>query len=878
MVSRRRDTAGRGRRCYNIGGRSSSTSSALPPLLLLAFAGAAALVCGSGDRSGVAALHQPQQTHTTTAQKQQQQQQHQQQPHRRHRRRLSSAATAWVAPSAPPVGIPPPAGRMILCPRRASPLRPQRCEQRGISRSNYRHLRHAAATSGGSPSVGSGSRSGAGGRVGCLLATTTTPDVPPGAGAGAAPGATPSESEEGPTGSTTSAAAAAAATAAAATAVFEDGAAGSGQQQVSALFSNDTAVLPAVDHPQLVSDVLDIVASSMPSAPIALPEDTTAVVVAAAAATDAAAASAAAPPTDVQARATQRDLTAFFLHTEICFVCIYISRFTANVGPEHVYGEKNSRAMVTELVAFTLPLLVVWLSNPIMSLVDTAVVGAKSSVELAALGPGTSLCDNLAYMCGFLAQVTTNLGASALASGDSLKADRATRTGMFVGMGAGVGVSYVLLMHGRALLQLFLGGNAAVASVLPYSSSYVYIRALGFVAVTLSMVLQSAYLARKDIATPIKSVAGSAVVNLLLDCIAVFVFGMGIKGAALSTTVAQWVGLLYLVKEFWPDFQKSGKVSFFPYRSELKAFLQLGAPTCLALSGQVATCIAVTVAASGCDTVALAAHQVIYGVFLLFCPIGEAVSQTVQTYLPGFTVQRPPSADGTPRKTLTFGKSAVRMIKVISTVALGLGAVNAALAFVLTTCLPYLFTPDRAVWAAMRSVSVMCATSLSLYGIAMAFQGAMMATREVYPTAAIYTLCSVVFSTKFVMMRRSPSLKLTSVWAAFWVYQVTRCVMFAATVGWSHRVSLREGLFSDDDSSNVQGGPDGEVAVAAAPAAALAAVGGAEASTEAQQQLSASPSSSSSSLRDSSRRLKLGSFFESRVSGVTSLFRRRNRG
>lgn len=40
-----------------------------------------------------------------------------------------------------------------------------------------------------------------------------------------------------------------------------------------------------------------------------------------------------------------------------------------------------------------------------MSLVDTAVVGAKSSLELAALGPGTSVCDNVAYMCGFLAQV-----------------------------------------------------------------------------------------------------------------------------------------------------------------------------------------------------------------------------------------------------------------------------------------------------------------------------------------------------------------------------------------------------------------------------------------------------------------------------------------
>lgn len=38
---------------------------------------------------------------------------------------------------------------------------------------------------------------------------------------------------------------------------------------------------------------------------------------------------------------------------------------------------------------------------------------------------------------------------------------QATRTGIFVGVGAGVGVSYVLLKHGRALLQLFLGGNAA---------------------------------------------------------------------------------------------------------------------------------------------------------------------------------------------------------------------------------------------------------------------------------------------------------------------------------------------------------------------------------------------------------------------------------
>lgn len=67
-------------------------------------------------------------------------------------------------------------------------------------------------------------------------------------------------------------------------------------------------------------------------------------------------------------------------------------------------------------------------------------------------------------------------------------------------------------------------------------------------------------------------------------------------------------------------------------------------------------------------------------------------------------------------------QSAVRMIKVISAVALGLGVVNAALASLLTAGLPSLFTPDPAVWAAMREVSPLCGLSLGLHGVTMAFQ------------------------------------------------------------------------------------------------------------------------------------------------------------
>lgn len=53
-------------------------------------------------------------------------------------------------------------------------------------------------------------------------------------------------------------------------------------------------------------------------------------------------------------------------------------------------------------MAFTIPTLAVWLVNPILSLVDTAVVGLQCSTDLAALAPGTMLIDYTSYIFTFL--------------------------------------------------------------------------------------------------------------------------------------------------------------------------------------------------------------------------------------------------------------------------------------------------------------------------------------------------------------------------------------------------------------------------------------------------------------------------------------------
>lgn len=58
---------------------------------------------------------------------------------------------------------------------------------------------------------------------------------------------------------------------------------------------------------------------------------------------------------------------------------------------------------IQALVKFFLPTLAIWLIGPSLSLIDTAVVGAQSSTQLAALGPGCVLCDCNGYFFTFLA-------------------------------------------------------------------------------------------------------------------------------------------------------------------------------------------------------------------------------------------------------------------------------------------------------------------------------------------------------------------------------------------------------------------------------------------------------------------------------------------
>jgi len=104
-----------------------------------------------------------------------------------------------------------------------------------------------------------------------------------------------------------------------------------------------------------------------------------------------------------------------------------------STADDQTSSSSSSSPVGLDIVKMTLPLLAVWLSSPVLSVVDTAVVGRTAGMaELAALGPATALCDMGTYFFNFLSLVTTSRVAHALVAKDAQAAQKAVGDGVAV--------------------------------------------------------------------------------------------------------------------------------------------------------------------------------------------------------------------------------------------------------------------------------------------------------------------------------------------------------------------------------------------------------------------------------------------------------------
>jgi Na+-driven multidrug efflux pump len=192
------------------------------------------------------------------------------------------------------------------------------------------------------------------------------------------------------------------------------------------------------------------------------------------------------------------------------------------------------------IVALALPATVTLLADPIMGLVDTAVVGRLGAAELGALGLAVSVLAAGSWVFNFLVFGTTSAVARAVGGRDLHTAGRRVSHAVQVALLLGTVVGSVLLV----LAPMILRGLGAVRSLLEPATTYLRIRAVGIPFLLLGFVGHGAFRGVSDTRTPLGVAIGANVVNAALTFWLVLGLDMGIAGAAWATVVAEVLTVL----------------------------------------------------------------------------------------------------------------------------------------------------------------------------------------------------------------------------------------------------------------------------------------------------------------------------------------------
>ena len=145
-------------------------------------------------------------------------------------------------------------------------------------------------------------------------------------------------------------------------------------------------------------------------------------------------------------------------------------------------GDEGVLPSYKSLFIFTATTILIWLSEPLLSLVDTTIVGltmqsSKAVLQIAALGPATTLYDSAIYMTYFLAISMTNQLAPKLAGRDWKGSRRSTSHLMGLAALFGGIVTLVTFGIGRQLISQMVG-TAMDPAIIPLATNYAKIRAI----------------------------------------------------------------------------------------------------------------------------------------------------------------------------------------------------------------------------------------------------------------------------------------------------------------------------------------------------------------------------------------------------------------
>jgi MATE family multidrug resistance protein len=190
------------------------------------------------------------------------------------------------------------------------------------------------------------------------------------------------------------------------------------------------------------------------------------------------------------------------------------------------------------------PVMLSNISQPLLGLVDTAVIGhLPDSRFLAAVAIGTTLFSFVYWSFGFLRMGTTGMIAQHVGA----KNGSANRTvlAQSIIMALFLAVSIVLLQG--PIIDTALHFLAPNQEVLPQAQLYAQIRIYGAPAVLCNYVLIGWFVGNQNTKVILILLVSTNLLNIILDLVAVSILGLQVEGLAYATLISEYFGLILAV-------------------------------------------------------------------------------------------------------------------------------------------------------------------------------------------------------------------------------------------------------------------------------------------------------------------------------------------
>lgn len=421
-----------------------------------------------------------------------------------------------------------------------------------------------------------------------------------------------------------------------------------------------------------------------------------------------------------------------------------------------------------EILRLAVPALGALLAEPMYILADTAVVGHLGTEPLAGLAVASAILLTTYSVFIFLAYGTTSSVARLVGAGNEREAAHHAVQGLWLATGIGVVLALGLALFSGPLVGL-LGATGLVRD-----NALVYLRIslLGVPAMLLVFAGTGYLRGLQNTRTPLVVAVCSALANLVIEVVAIYVFDFGIGASALSTVVAQW-GAAAVYVRWVTRAVRHHDVPLGPDAARLTRLAVIGRDLFIRTVALRAAFLMATAIAARIGPVEVAAHQIAFEIWAFLAMGLDAIGIAAQAMVGRFLgAGDPDGARAAANRMIGWG--------VLT------GVVSGIVVFVLRDPLSSVFTGDALVQQLAAFLLIILAVMQPVNGLVFTLDGVLIGAGDLRYLAWTTPVATAVFVPCAVMVLIYDG-GLGWLWASLLLFMVLRGVTLVArylTDGW----------------------------------------------------------------------------------------------